>query len=153
MAATAEFSSNTAATSPPTGPVRLSSIDSGSSEIFFDRDAQVSSPTDDDAEIVRRNAVRASVEGDTRNQASGILDRRKTARQAGGRSSSGDSVRQRKNRKGLGPNIPIRVSPAPAMPDTKGGARMLDDDLTGGDSSVGVTARGRHSMLADNSQL
>jgi hypothetical protein len=72
-----------------------------------------------------------------RNQAPGILDRRRTQRPNSARQGSGDSVRRGKKAKGLGLNLPVKASPVlsssptatPTMADVRSRMRTLDDDL------------------------
>ena len=72
-----------------------------------------------------------------RNQAPGILDRRRTQRPNSARQGSGDSVRRGKKTKGLGLNLPVKASPVlsssptatPTMADVRSRMRAPDDEM------------------------
>lgn len=139
MAATA--SSTSVGSSPPAAPGFLPALDFSSGESLFSEDSVVTSPQEEVNGVIARSQENSGSttpsRQDSKNEAPGILDRRKTTRPGGGRSGSGDSVRRRGGR-GWGPNIPIKVaSPAAAMAESKSGRRSQEDDSAAGESSVG----------------
>lgn len=101
---------------------------------------------DSDVGIVAKAAEKslpAAPLEETRNQAPGIPDRRRTQRPNSIRKGSGDSVRRGKSARGLGPKLPVKASPStspspsrtPTMADVRSRMRAQDEDM---DSSVGV---------------
>ena len=91
---------------------------------------------DSGVDIVAKGAEQTSP-STPRNQAPGILDRRRTLRPNSARQGSGDSVRRGKKAKGLGLNLPAVASPVsspsptatPTMADARSRMRSQDDEL------------------------
>lgn len=93
---------------------------------------------DSGVDIVAKRGAEPAEQTSPRNQAPGILDRRRTSRPGSARQGSGDSVRRGKRAKGLGLNIPIRTSPVitspsptatPTMADVRSRMRSQDEDV------------------------
>lgn len=151
----ARASSTTSASSPPIQPVVLSTSPAGSvgaRRRSYIEAGNTGDPNSDAVKSAAEEAATTPVE-EARNQAPGILDRRRsqrpniTVRKSIG---TGDSVRRAKSVRGLGPNLPVRVPPSPGplksptMSDVRSRMRSQDDDV---DSSV------RAIVMFDDNQI
>ena len=154
MAARADSENKIAesASSPPAG-----ASDAGTSETFLDGTLYSEPPPlppkddDHDAATVAANVTEraGSLTEDERNRAPGILDRRRTTRPGtASRTASGGSQRSVRGRKGLGPNIPIKISNTMADVRSQMKAQDTDGDVTPGGISVGSIDVGRYMFGA-----